>query len=186
MALILDGTNGLSVTGDTDLITNGSIQEEDLGFTIQAFPAGTAMMLSQTSAPTGWTKSTAHDNKALRLVSGTAGSGGSAAFTTALGTPTVSGSVSLSGSVGNTTLTVAQLASHKHSVATYTHNPDSGVSNGVTRVTRKWSLINISNAANAEGSNAAHDHSFSGSGSLSAASAAIDVQYVDVIIATKD
>lgn len=147
-----------------------------------SFEAGVTMLFVQSSAPTGWTKSTAHDNKALRIVSGTAGSGGSAAFTTAFGTPTVTGS--LSGSVGATTLSTAQLASHTHSVATYTYNPDSGVSNGVTRVTRKWSLANISNAANATGSNSSHTHSFSGS--LSGAVAAIDVQYVDVIIATKD
>jgi hypothetical protein len=56
-------------------------------------PAGTVMLFIQTSAPTGWTKSTTHDNKALRIVSGTAGSGGSVAFTTAFASQAVSGSV---------------------------------------------------------------------------------------------
>lgn len=45
------------------------------------FPSGTAMLFQQTAAPTGWTKSVAHDNKALRVVSGIAGSGGTTAFT---------------------------------------------------------------------------------------------------------
>jgi len=150
---------------------------------VPSFPIGTAMLFAQTSAPTGWTKSTAHDNKALRLVSGTAGSGGSAAFTTAFGTPSVSGSVSLSGSVGATTLSTAQLASHTHSVPFYTSgNPEGairikgdGTQGGVTNIT-----------SGATGSNSSHTHSFSGSGSLSSATTAIDVAYVDVIIATKD
>ena len=150
-----------------------------------AFTAGTAMLFQQTSAPTGWTKSTAHDNKALRLVSGTAGSGGSSAFTTAFGTPSVSGSVSLSGSVGATTLTTAQLASHTHAIV---RNPSSSCG-GPSRPSITYapyyntpSNINTTSA----GSNSSHDHSFSGSGSLSSATASISVQYVDVIIATKD
>ena len=51
---------------------------------IQPFASGTKMLFQQTSAPTGWTKVTSHNNKALRVVSGTAGSGGSNAFTNTL------------------------------------------------------------------------------------------------------
>ena len=147
-----------------------------------SFPSGTAMLFAQTSAPTGWTKSTAHDNKALRLVSGTAGSGGSAAFTTAFGTPTVTGSVSLSGSVGATTLTTAQLASHSHTVSTRVSGGGGG--GAALGNYSETSVYNIGTTST--GSNSSHDHSFSGSGSLSSASAAINVAYVDVIIATKD
>jgi hypothetical protein len=67
-----------------------------------AFPSGTVMLFIQTAAPTGWTKSTTHDNKALRIVSGTAGTGGSVAFTTAFASQSVTGSV---GSTGNATAT---------------------------------------------------------------------------------
>ena len=49
---------------------------------VDPFAPGTAMLFAQTAAPTGWTKSTTHNDKALRVVSGTAGSGGSTAFTT--------------------------------------------------------------------------------------------------------
>jgi len=150
---------------------------------VPSFPSGTAMLFAQTSAPTGWTKSTAHDNKALRLVSGTAGSGGSAAFTTAFGTPTVSGSVSvsLSGSVGATTLSTAQLASHTHAIPLY----ESGIGASVGRSSSTYIGATTTNAT---GGNGSHTHSWSGSGSgsLSGATAAINVQYVDVIIATKD
>ena len=51
----------------------------------QAFPSGTKMLFQQTSAPTGWTKVTSSvDNKALRVVSGTVGSGGTNAFSNTL------------------------------------------------------------------------------------------------------
>jgi hypothetical protein len=38
------------------------------------------MLFQQTAAPTGWTKDTTHNDKALRLTSGTVGTGGSVAF----------------------------------------------------------------------------------------------------------
>ena len=93
-------------------------------------PSGTVMLFIQTSAPTGWTKSTAHDNKALRIVSGTAGSGGSVAFTTAFASQGVSGSISSTtatgsnsstaagGTVGDTALSTTQIPSHSHTFTT--------------------------------------------------------------------
>ena len=46
------------------------------------FSSGDTLLFYQASAPTGWTKITSHDNKALRVVSGTGGgSGGSTVFT---------------------------------------------------------------------------------------------------------
>ena len=49
----------------------------------QAFPTGTKMLFNQTSAPTGWTKDTTNnDNSAIRVVTGSVGTGGSDGFTT--------------------------------------------------------------------------------------------------------
>ena len=140
-------------------------------------PAGTVMLFVQTAAPTGWTKSTTHDNKALRVVSGTVTTGGSAGFTTAFSTPSVSGS--LSGSVGATTLSTAQMPSHTHTV----NGREAGAASNLFAVT---GAVGGSGTAttNATGGGGSHDHSFSGS--LSSATAAINVQYVDVIIATKN
>jgi hypothetical protein len=39
------------------------------------FGPGTAMLFVQAAAPIGWTKSTAHDDKAIRIVSGATGGG---------------------------------------------------------------------------------------------------------------
>lgn len=149
-----------------------------------AFTAGTAMMFVQTAAPTGWTKSTTHDNKALRVVSGTVGSGGSVGFTTALGTPSVSGSttVSVSGTTGATTLSTAQMPSHTHAGNSQNN------CGGVTRVGTFQTDANPNGQTNATGGGGSHTHSFSGSGSgsLTSGVATINVQYVDVIIATKN
>jgi hypothetical protein len=90
------------------VIGGGSIQFGDA--TVQStvvFPAGTALLFQQSAAPTGWTKSTAHDNKALRVVSGVAGSGGSVAFTSAFNS---------TNSVDGTAISTTQMPSHSHSV----------------------------------------------------------------------
>lgn len=144
------------------------------------FPSGTVMLFAQTAAPTGWTKSISHDNKALRVVSGSAGSGGSAGFTTALGTPSVSGS--LSGTVGSTTLSTAQMPSHTHLSTIGYIGTYGGAFGGGGFYGGGGSGTKDFNAST--GGGGSHDHSFSGS--LSGATAAINVAYVDVIIATKD
>ena len=57
---------------------------------VGVIPSGTTMLFYQASAPTGWTKVTSHNNKALRVVSGTGGgSGGNNTFTATFDTKTV-------------------------------------------------------------------------------------------------
>lgn len=139
-------------------------------------PAGTVMLFSQTAAPTGFTKLTTNNDKALRVVSGSVGTGGSVAFSTAFATPAVTGS--LSGTVGSTTLTTSQIPSHTHSLNVSGPCAPSG------RVIGTGSTPGGGAATGAEGGGNSHDHSFSGS--LSSATATINVAYVDVILATKD
>ena len=51
---------------------------------IQVIPSGSVMLFYQSAAPTGWTKLTTNNNKALRVVSGSGGgTGGSNTFTSA-------------------------------------------------------------------------------------------------------
>ena len=74
----------------------------------QAFPSGTKMIFQQTSAPTGWTKVTSSvDNKALRVVSGTAGSGGSNAFTNTLASRGINANSGNTTAGGNVSVSVA-------------------------------------------------------------------------------
>jgi hypothetical protein len=132
-------------------------------------PTGTAMLFAQTSAPTGWTKSTTHNNKALRVVSGTASSGGSVAFTTAFASQAVAGTV------GDTTLTLAQIPAHYHTV--YGAGAASG--SGASGLTSSPGAGGNQNSSS-EGSGNSHTHTFTGT------AINLAVSYVDVIIATKD
>ena len=196
----------LSVTGTTTLTGAATLA----GRAIDAFPSGTKLLFNQTTAPTGWVKDTTHDNKALRVVSGTAGTGGSIAFTTAFA----------SQNVGDTTLTASQIPSHTHTFSDsgttgnaggHTHsvtetshshgiafsgsllysggggNPNTAFGGGVNQSTVSASTgISI----NAVGDHA-HSVSISGTtGALGGSTAHshtinLAVQYVDVIICTK-
>jgi len=132
------------------------------------FPSGTKLLFQQSTAPTGWTKDVTHDNKALRVVSGTAGSGGTVAFTAAFT------SQSVAGVVGNTTLTIDQIPNHSHGLAGYV-SIDGGGSFG-----NPAGSSSIYSSTFGAGGGGSHTHSFTGT--------AIDlaVQYVDTIIASKD
>jgi microcystin-dependent protein len=72
------------------------------------------MLFQQSSAPAGWTKDTSLNNRALRLVSGTVGNGGSTSFADAFN----ANRVTSGGTVSNHTLTTAQLPAHFHNVWT--------------------------------------------------------------------
>ena len=68
----------LTLSGTGNLTVPGRVTCDDLSF----IPSGTKMLFQQTAAPSGWTKVTSGvNNSALRVVHGTAGTGGSNGFT---------------------------------------------------------------------------------------------------------
>jgi hypothetical protein len=152
------------------------------------FPSGTRLVFHQTAAPTGWTKDTTHDNKALRVVSGTVGSGGTVAFTTAFA------SQSVTGTVGNYTLLTNDIPSHTHFIAADIVSGGTAVANATAQVARSrdistnspnYILNSTTTAAtvglsSASGGGTAHNHSFTGTAINMA------VQYVDIILAQKN
>lgn len=125
-----------------------------------SFPSGTLMLFQQTNAPIYWTKQVTHNDKALRVVSGAAGSGGTNAFSAALNSARV---------VGNTTITNATMPSHSHSGALNTGAAYNSPG-GATTVAG-----NVTTSTGSAGGDGAHNHAFN-----------IDVQYVDLIICSKD
>lgn len=122
------------------------------------FDTGTLMLFQQTTAPVGWTKQTTHNDKALRVVSGTASSGGTNAFSTVMAQTVV----------GGTAISIAQMPAHSHTnlgPLTQTLQPG-GVNIGTAQG---------STTTGSTGGGASHDHTIT-----------MNIQYVDLIIARKD
>ena len=147
-------------------------------------PSGTVMVFRQNSAPTGWTKSTSNNNKAMRIVSGNVGSGGSNSFSTAFN----SSRGTSGGSVSNHTLTTAQMPSHTHTGVAATHDSNSAGSQGYPagnqhnrhRSTDRPQNNNMAAASHKNtGSTNSHNHGFSNP------SINLNVQYLDFIICTR-
>lgn len=165
----------------THIIFNDSTTQATQGV---EFVSGTIMLFGQTAAPTGWTKLVDQDNAALRVVSGTASTGGTEGFTTAFASQTPTGSVSItavSGSAGATTLTTPQIPSHSHTF-TVAQCGDGGTAAGI-RASNP-----ASQSTNAAGGGASHTHPFSfssGSGTFAGNAINLAVKYVDMIRASK-
>jgi hypothetical protein len=72
--------------------------------------AGSRMLFEQSTAPTSWTKdTTSHNNKALRVVTGTAAPGGSTAFSTIFASRAVSGTINPTTAGGSVSQTAASI-----------------------------------------------------------------------------
>jgi len=156
-----------STSSDTAISLSGSAEIFVTPSHRHFFDQGTAVLFQQTSAPTGWTKQTTHNDKALRVVSGTAGSGGSSAFSTVFGKTATDGF----------TLTTAEIPVHSHIAGpgqTFIYGDGSSLF-GVTGGANAYYPTAQSTATANSGSGGSHAHGMD-----------IRVQYVDVIIATKD
>jgi hypothetical protein len=155
-------------------------------------PAGTRMLFQQTAAPTGWVKQTTYDNYALRVVSGTATTGGTVAFTTAFTSYSVAisgstGNKAAGGTVANHTLSNARIPSHTHVYAkagaisgSLASNKNGGSQKPNANANANSGASGGSQAHNHGFTGAAHNHTFSGASTVN-----VDVLHVDVIIATK-
>jgi microcystin-dependent protein len=153
-------------------------------------PQNSVGVFFQAAAPTGWTKLTSHNDKALRVVTGTGGGFGSGgvsgaggiSFTTAFPSvaKTVSGTVTAAGTVENTTLTIQQIPSHSHAAGSSV-----SVSPGVPGATGR----NLNTAApntSSTGGGQGHNHPFIGTPSPFTSTLDLRVQYIDVIICSFD
>ena len=145
-----------------------------------SFPTGTKLLFHQAAAPTGWTKQTTVNDATLRVVSGTTGggTGGSVAFSTLFA---AGKTVTLSGNVGKTTLTTAQMPKHGH---TLNKRPGYSTVTDVARVASGYPTsgspyTNTTDIANTGGSTS-HTHTLSGKATI-----ALNVKYTDVIICAK-
>lgn len=153
------------------------------------FPTGTVLAgFQQTSAPPGWTKNTTHDDKALRVVTGTPTTGGSVAFSTVFG---------LTATDGYTLIDPTDIPSHAHTGGAHSHGvtamrlvqsnaagtqPTATVqAGGASAGNSDTGIVSGSIdsggavATSARGSDGAHAHAID-----------LQVNHVDVIICTKN
>ena len=220
--VVIDGLSHPTSDGSAGqfLKTDGSGTLAFATVDTQAFASGTKMLFQQTAAPTNWTKVTSGvDDRALRVVTGTVGTGGSVAMSTALGTPAVSVgsisgnpgtnqtvgagnlSVSMSGSISNTTLSTSQIPSHSHGMTVIAGSNVVAQGIAINGINTEQIQQNVHTANTGGGGSHNHGHNLSGSmsgnpsisgnitaGNLAVGSstATINVQYTDVIIATRD
>ena len=154
-----------STSGYNELTVPAVADNSEINICNVGVPSGTKQLFVQTAAPTGWTKDTTHNNKAMRVVSGTAGSGGSDAFTTTFG----SGKTTASH-----TLTTSEIPSHEHTLPM--NNGSTGTHPQGFRLSGSSGNYDTTPSSFSTGGGGSHSHNLSG----------FDLQYVDVIIATKD
>ena len=172
-----DTSRGTTAIADADgfLVNDAGTMRMTSAATVQTymqdgagFASGTDMVFFQAAAPTGWTKSTANNDKYLRVVTGDGGgTGGTAAVT----------SPAHNIAAAATTLALNQIPAHAHAGVvtgaskqveqTYTGNSSAHMVNNV----------NTGSSSNA-GGGASHSHNMSGS--------ITTPQYIDVIVAAKD
>jgi len=127
--------------------------------------AGTKIIFNQTVSPTGWTKQVVHNDKILRVVSGTAANGGSQAFSTVFGAGKTTQSH---------TLSTPQMPSHSHSYQRAARSPSRGGTQQPNQK-RPFNGFNGSFSTGNAGGSGGHTHNLN-----------LDINYVDVIISQKD
>ena len=156
-------------------------------------PSGSRMLFQQSSAPTGWTKDTSLNNRALRLVSGSVTNGGGDTFSSRFNSTVNTGN----GSVASHTLTSSQIPSHYHfafrsgnhgqrrngSNMSANNYPGSGSGAGNLyesyNISASGSVSNVGRTSSV-GSGSGHSHGFTNP------SFNLNVLYTDVIICTKN
>jgi len=159
----LDGTVGGSLSLGENESVKITVDSTQTGFetigTGQSFASGTLMLFQQSTAPTGWTKETTHNDKALRVVSGAASSGGTNAFSTTF----------------SATYATEDESAHTHT----TSIPATGWSGGTHATARAYWAASDPNRVNTR-------NLTSGGGTAHAHDVDLDILYVDLIIASKD
>lgn len=134
--------------------------------------SGTKMVFYQAAVPTGWTQDTSHDDKTLRVVSGSGGGSG--------GTHAMSDGLSHSHTVASHTHSIANEAAHTHAIS-----EEAGAAtllgSGSSTYTGTHDHTGLT------GSDGDHDHGgATGAASPGTSTDAPTLQYVDVVLGTKD
>lgn len=133
----------------------------------QAFPSGTKMLFNQTAAPTSWTKDTTNNNdSAIRVVTGSVGTGGSDGFSSTFGSGKTTSAH---------TLSTSEMPAH-------THYHQMGNANGSSLWLQAmyrnpaWNFQAGNLTSSSTGGGGSHSHNLSN----------FNLKFVDVIVCTAD
>lgn len=143
------------------------------------------------AAQPGWTKLTTFNEYMLRVVNGTASSVAASPFSTVFANSTISGSVTLSGTVGNVTLQADQIIKHTHPVNGRYLSPtptrvSTATPTNVIAISQTTTSASTYNSP-ATGGGGAHTHSLANvSVGFTGGSIDFSVKYVDVIVAQRN
>ena len=183
----------------TDEVLNGlDARVTDLE-ALDPIPAGETMLFFEADAPTGWSRVTTQHNKALRVVGSSAGgaTGGSVVFSSVFNSKTPTGSITVN--VAAHPLIKAEIPDHTHTYKYQTGHSNSstaGFSAGFVRAASsnrelRHTVSNATSNSVVIGSPdltaTAQGHTHPGStGTFSGNALDFDVEYCDVILATRD
>lgn len=142
------------------ILTSAQMNQVESNIEDSRLATGTRAVFNQTSAPNFWTKVTdsAVNENALRVVTGTAGSGGTVDFLNTFGA---------SSTVDATTLSISQMPSHNHTIGDFVQTSDG------TEV-EKLQASPANNSSGSRGGSGSHTHGMP------------ELKYQDVILAQKD
>lgn len=192
---LISGTEVGAAIGGTKV---GSIDSTGFknatGVKYDAFPSGTKLLFYSDTAPTGWTIQTSSLNdKALRVVSGSAAGGGTGGAT---GGTTAFTSVFTDRTIAKANLPDYNLSHTLGTVTTGTHNHDISILRGTvqggtgsaTALMSPASSYSTGSVTETTANDGAHNHGITGSIALGGSGTAMDfaVAYASVIIAAKD
>ena len=150
-----------------------------------SIPNGSVSTFRQSWAPVKWTKVTTNDDYALRITSTVGADGGTTGFSTVFNeTKTVSGSFSISGTIGPG---IGTVAFHNHLQTGTTMNITTspaltGPGLGITTITN-----GTPGTTGSTGGGTPHTHTFTttSTGAINILSKSININYIDIILATR-
>lgn len=151
------------------------------------YASGTKMLFRQSSSPVGWTKDVAHNDKALRVVSGSLVDGGSLDFSSCFGRTATDAFSILQGNLPSFTLPdTVGISDTRTWASTNSMHSTAGTPFGLPGGTI-LSLAGVQ-PVNVTGGSISKTGSVTSGGSGTPMQAGVDirVKYVDVIFATKD
>lgn len=148
-------------------------------------PKGSVTLFYQSFTPLGWTLITNQNDKTLRVVSGAGGGQGGSRNFSELSTPqSATNFTTLTGSIGNTTLSLSQLPVHSHITPIGTRIVG-GSNIGAGRGYQLDSANFTSGDGSGEGlAGGSHGHPFSNQSVTYSYNFNFDVTYVNVLLAS--